>query len=196
MELISLVFIAIFAFLPILLWGYIFSYLDNSPLNAGRFVMGIVAGGISVIPVLYLKDILDSLHLASFNIFPLLALPDNTSALFFAFVFTVIVIALFIGLVSFGLFFSSTIQSLRTFWKNLFLLGLLGALYTLFHTLVEPLQFLDVGIRNGGVTFVDTVFDTFKLVLFYYLVIGVIEETSKHFSVVTSSVVMIDTVKK
>ncbi|MDP2104266.1 MAG: PrsW family glutamic-type intramembrane protease, partial [Candidatus Gracilibacteria bacterium] len=48
----------------------------------------------------------------------------------------------------------------------------------------------------GGVTIGGVVFGTLKLVLFYYLVIGIIEEASKHFSVLGSSLPSIDTIKK
>lgn len=72
MEIFSLILIAIITFLPILLWGYIFSYLDNSPLGARRFGLGIIAGAISVVPVLFMKEIMDFVSLVHWNIFPLL----------------------------------------------------------------------------------------------------------------------------
>lgn len=77
MEFLSLIPIAIITFLPILMWGYIFSYLDNSPLGAHRFGMGILAGAISVVPVLFLGDIMTFTDLGRWNVFPLLLQGDN-----------------------------------------------------------------------------------------------------------------------
>lgn len=58
MEIFSLIPIILITFFPILIWGYIFSYLDNSPLSGKRFAIGIIAGSISVLPVLFMTDIL------------------------------------------------------------------------------------------------------------------------------------------
>lgn len=73
MELLSLIPIIAIAFFPILLWGYMFSYLDNSPLGARRFGIGIIAGALSVVPVLFMSDIMALTDLMRWNVFPLLA---------------------------------------------------------------------------------------------------------------------------
>lgn len=72
MEILSLIAIAVITFFPILMWGYIFSYLDNSPLGARRFGLGIVAGALSVVPVLFMSDMMAFADLIHWNIFPLL----------------------------------------------------------------------------------------------------------------------------
>lgn len=74
MELFTLIPIIIITFIPILLWGYIFSYLDNSPLGIHRFGLGILAGALSVIPVLFMSDLLVFSNFTTWNIFPLLLL--------------------------------------------------------------------------------------------------------------------------
>lgn len=89
MELFSLIPIIIITFLPILIWGYIFSYLDNSPLGARRFGLGIIAGALSVVPVLFMSDIMVFSHLTSWNIFPLLVSSSNEIGLLFSLLITI-----------------------------------------------------------------------------------------------------------
>ena len=47
-----------FVFLPVLFWGYVFSYLDNRPLSANRFFIGVASGAMSVLPIVYSREIL------------------------------------------------------------------------------------------------------------------------------------------
>ena len=68
--------------------------------------------------------------------------------------------------------------------------------FYLFHLFVFPLNIGESLLTGGGVTIAWVVFGTLKLVLFYYIIIAIIEETSKHFSVLTSSLPRIDSVKK
>lgn len=89
MEIFSLIPIIIITFFPILLWGYIFSYLDNSPLGARRFGLGILAGAISVVPVLFMKDIMTFTGFESFNIFPLLLTHDRPIQLILSIIVTI-----------------------------------------------------------------------------------------------------------
>lgn len=196
MELLSLFFIAVITLLPILLWGYIFSYLDNSELNTKRFLIGIVAGAISVVPVLYLSDFLSFLSFDAFNIFPLLARTGEAFSIMSAFAIMIALIALVIFCISFGIFFDATRQSSGLLLKNALIIVALGFGFALFQELLSSLSLFETPLKNGGVTLGNTTYDTVKLVLFYYLVIGIVEEASKHFSMVTSSVSAMDSVKK
>jgi len=49
-------FLIIWASIPIILWGYLFSYFDERILNRKKFGLWIFAGIISVFPVLFLKE--------------------------------------------------------------------------------------------------------------------------------------------
>ncbi|HRI35986.1 MAG TPA: hypothetical protein PK765_02740 [bacterium] len=49
---------AILAFVPVLFWGYLFSYYDSSPASARRFLLGLVFGGTAIALVLSLDSIL------------------------------------------------------------------------------------------------------------------------------------------
>jgi len=48
---------------------------------------------------------------------------------------------------------------------------------------------------SGGVVFGDVIFNSFKLIVFYYLLVAFIEEASKHFNFLQSSVLQIKSIK-
>lgn len=196
MELLSLIPIIIIAFLPILIWGYVFSYLDNSPLGARRFGLGIIAGAISVVPVLFMSDIMKLGGLASLNIFPFLVQGGNTIGLLTSLLVTLGLIAGSIFVFSLGIFSVNIPKISGTFLRNTCIILLVGVLFSFFHLILFGLDIFDRPLANGGVTLGGAVFGTLKLVLFYYIIIALIEETSKHFSVLTSSLPSIDSVKK
>lgn len=56
------------------------------------------------------------------------------------------------------------------------------------------MNFWDFSIEEP-LLFWNIVFDTFKLIIFYYLIVAFIEETSKHFNFLQSSVFYIKTIK-
>ncbi len=196
MEVLSLIPIVIITFLPILIWGYVFSYLDNSPLGSRRFAIGILAGALSVVPVLFMQEIMTSLHLESWNIFPLLAQGNEYWTLGLSLMITIGMIALCIFLFSLGIFSQSINKVWKVFMGSTGILFLLWVLFTLMHLVLFPLGIFESPLSNGGVTMGWVVFGTLKLVFFYYIVIALIEEASKHFCVVTSSLPNIDSVKK
>lgn len=187
--------IATFVFFPILLWGYIFSYLDNSPLNTRRFLIGIFAGAISVVPVLFLNDIMSSGFLQSFNIFSTISSHPSSIAVLLSYGVTILSISIFILVACLALFFESLQTGFATFAKNSAFIISFGVIYSLLATLFPSMSSLSRPIQDavsvGGATF-----GTLGLVLSYYVLIGVIEETSKHLSVIGSSFMEIDSVKK
>lgn len=73
----------LFAFFPILFWGYAFSYLDNSPLNARRFLLGLLSGGAALAAILGIDRVFTTLSLYSLNPFLQVSTPlDGISAFF------------------------------------------------------------------------------------------------------------------
>ncbi|OIP52199.1 hypothetical protein AUK10_03960 [Candidatus Gracilibacteria bacterium CG2_30_37_12] len=196
MEIFSLIPITIITFLPILLWGYIFSYLDNSPLGARRFGLGIIAGAISVVPVLFMNDIMTFANLVHWNIFPLLITSGNETGIMLSLFVTIGLIAVSIFTFSLGLFSLYIGKVWRIFLRNTSIILFIGVLFTLFHLILFKLDIFNAPLSGGGVTIAGTVFGTLKLVLFYYIIIAIIEESSKHFSVLSSSFPYIDSVKK
>lgn len=139
MHIFSLIIIALVAFLPILLWGYIFSYMDNSPLNARRFAIGILAGALSVVPVLFMGEVFASLSLTSWNIFPLLIHGDNFFQLGFSSLLTILGIASIIGIFSFGFFFVNIGKTAGIYIKNTLILLFFVLFFALFHAVIFPL---------------------------------------------------------
>ncbi|MDD5376533.1 MAG: PrsW family glutamic-type intramembrane protease [Candidatus Gracilibacteria bacterium] len=196
MEILSLIPIIIITFFPILMWGYIFSYLDNSPLGARRFGLGIVAGAISVVPVLFMSDMMAFADLVHWNVFPLLAIRGNEIELAASLLMTIGIIAISVFVFSLGFFSLSIGKVWKTLIRNTGILFLIGILFSFFHFLLFSLDIFEAPLANGGITIAGVVFGTLKLVLFYYVVIAIIEETSKHFCVLTSSLPFIDSVKK
>ena len=196
MEIVSLILIIIIAFLPILIWGYIFSYLDNSSLNAQRFGIGILAGALSVVPVLFLSDIMSAINMSHLNIFPLLIEKNQTMHILLSLIVTIVMIAISIFIFSFGFFSKNIAKSIKILLKNTFILTLLWVGFALLHLLLFQIDIFNNTLSNGGVTLQNTAFNTLKLVFFYYVIIAIIEEVSKHFCVITSSVTAVDSIKK
>lgn len=149
MELFSLIPIAIITFLPILLWGYVFSYLDNSPLGARRFGLGIIAGALSVLPVLFMNDIILSANLVRWNIFPLLVQGNGEMELTISLLVTIGLIAISIFVFSMGIFSLNIVQVWKTFIKNTLIVLLIGMLFSLFHLVLFKLHIFEAGLTNG-----------------------------------------------
>gem|GEM_PF-6694043 len=149
MEFVSVIIIALVAFFPILLWGYIFSYMDNSQLNARRFAIGILAGALSVVPVLFMGDIFSNLSLTSWNIFPLLIHGENLFQLSLSAILTLLGIASVIGIFSFGFFFVNIGKTAGIYIKNTLILLFFVFFFALFHALVFPLGLWNNPLSNG-----------------------------------------------
>jgi RsiW-degrading membrane proteinase PrsW (M82 family) len=196
MELLPLIPIIVIAFIPILMWGYIFSYLDNSALGIRRFGLGIFAWALSVVPVLFMSNIMDLTHLTIWNIFPFLLHWNNYTNLTISLMVTLGVISGSIFIFSMGLFSPYANNIWKTYIQNTLLVFFIGGIFAVFHTILMSLNIFESPLENGWVTVSWVVFGSLKLVLFYYLVIAIIEEVSKHFCVLTSSLTFIDSVKK
>ncbi len=196
MEVLSLIPIIIITFVPILIWGYIFSYLDNSNLSAQRFGIGILAGALSVVPVLFLSDMMSFVNMTHLNIFPLLLESNQTMRILSSLVLTIGIVALSVFAFSLGLFSSSIAKSIKILLQNALILCVLWIWFSLMHLVLFQANFFNTPLSNGWVTIGGIIFGTLKLVFFYYVIIAIIEEVSKHFCVITSSISAIDSVKK
>lgn len=109
---------------------------------------------------------------------------------------TIGVIAVSIFVFSLGFFSLNMAKVWRILLRNTNILLFIGVLFTLFHLILFKLDIFNAPLSSNGVTMAGTVFGTLKLVLFYYIIIAIIEESSKHFSVLSSSFPYIDSVKK
>ncbi|MDP2090078.1 MAG: PrsW family glutamic-type intramembrane protease [Candidatus Gracilibacteria bacterium] len=195
-DIIIFILLVLISFFPIVLWAYIFSYIDNNPLNKKRFIVGIVGGVLSVVPILYLDKFLDIFDFKILNIFYYVS---NIKGLFSSFEFGISLSLFLLFLVFFSLliggFFNKFGKVSKVYFKNIlvfliFILFLTLGVY-LFSVLFSSINL----VISDPVYFGDIVFNSFKLIVFYYLLVAFIEETSKHFNFLQSSVLYIDTVK-
>lgn len=173
------------ALIPIMIWGYLFSYFDWNDFNRKRFFLWIFAWSISVFPVLYLWDIIDELWLNVLNIFQKVYDINNFLDIWNIF------ISLFLILILLSL--TPFLINLSKMSKNTFNLILKNFLiFTLFLVWFSVLFFLIKYFFSIFSTFdfeISTypefwkiAFNSFLLVIFYYLLIWFLEELSKFLS--------------
>lgn len=189
--------LALISFFPIVIWAYIFSYIDNASLNKKRFFVGVIWWALSVIPILYLDKLLEIFNFKYLNIFyyvsevkwVLTSLEFWLSMSLFLFI---------IVLFSFLLWwiFSKFKSVLKIYLKNI-LVFLIFILLLSFSIYLLDIIFsrIDFSISEK-VAFWDILFNSFKLIIFYYLIVAFIEETSKHFNFLQSSVLYINSIKE
>ena len=189
--------LAMISFFPIVIWAYIFSYIDDNPLNKKRFIVGVIWWSLSVIPILYLDKLLEIFNFQYINIFYYIS---QVKWLFSSFEFWVSLslFLLIIVLFSFILwwFFHKFKGIFKIYFKNIlvflsfiFFLSLIVFIFTiLFSNIDLPI--------SEPVYFWNIIFNSLKLIIFYYLIVAFIEETSKHFNFLQSSVLQINTIKE
>lgn len=171
-----------FTFLPIVFWGYIFSYIDSTLANRRRFFFGIIAGGISTLPILLLGKY--GWELKGINIFATISQFDISQTFSLLLWLSSIILLVSASGTFLWIFQKSIQEQVLTIIKNIlfFFLGILF-LWGIFCLLVGFFSVFPSGnfSLSDGVSLGDFVFNSLKLVIFYYLVIGFIEEASKHF---------------
>lgn len=203
MEIIYTLLIVIISFLPILLWGYIFSYFDNSSANRFRFFIGLWAWVLSVFPILYLPDLLNQSSLSFMNMFYFIYNLKDTSWIFSFFTsisffsFILLLFSFAIGLFVlkkslnfkqiFSLYFKNALLFLVFLWFISFLIFLLNFIFSAIPSFT--LKTLD------WVHFWDIFFNSLKLIIFYYIIVWIIEELSKYLSFFSSSFLYIKSVQ-
>jgi RsiW-degrading membrane proteinase PrsW (M82 family) len=195
-DIIIYIILAMISFFPIVIWAYIFSYIDDNAINKKRFFVWILWWALSVIPILYLDNILDVFNFQYINIFYYVS---QIKSLFTSFEFW-ISLSLFmfiIVLFSFLLwwFIAKYREISKIYLKNIFVF-LLFILFLSFFVFIFNILFSAVNLSiSNPISFWNIVFDSFKLVVFYYLLVSFIEETSKHFNFLQSSVLHIKSIK-
>lgn len=178
-DLFLIILITIIAFIPISLWGYFFGYIDNNNFNKKRFFLGILAWWISVFPVLYLWDIIDSFSLDVLNIFQ--SVYDfSLLEVFLSF----LSLFLIFSIIPFFFFYSPpySIKKFEIFIKRFLLFFLYFIIISLWFYLVNFL-FNKFNLFSWDIDFTvsfwNIVFNSLKLIVFYYFIIWIIEEVSK-----------------
>ena len=190
------IILALISFFPIVIWAYIFSYIDDNPLNKKRFFVGVLWWAIAVVPILHMDKILEILDFKYLNIFYFVS---EIKWLFTSLEFwiSMSLFLLIIVLFSFLLwwFINRFKEISKIYFKNILVflvfIWLLSVTIFILNILFSKIDF---AISNP-INFGNIIFDSFKLIVFYYLLIAFIEESSKHFNFLQSSVLSINSIK-
>jgi len=182
-EIFTYIFLGIGIFIPIILWSYIFSFVDNSLLNKKRFLYGVLAWGISVIPILYMDNLLSYLQLKDLSVFKnIYILLDIHSYIYLLFSF--IVIIFFMYIYSIFTTFLYRKNTLKIFIQNFYSYGILIFFLLGFFFLLQVFFQLFPSVNifiSKSIYFEWYIYNSLKLVIFYYIIIAFIEESSKYF---------------
>jgi RsiW-degrading membrane proteinase PrsW (M82 family) len=190
------IILVLISFFPIVIWAYIFSYIDDNPLNKKRFFVGVIWGALSVVPILYMDKILEVLNFKYLNIFYfvsqikwfLTSLEFWLSMSLFLFIIVLFSFLLWWFAHKFREIFKIYVKNILVF---LVFIWLLTVAIFLLNILFSKVDF----IISESIVFGDIVFNSLRLIIFYYLLVAFIEESSKHFNFLQSSALSIKSIK-
>lgn len=189
----SLFFIIIISFLPILVWAYIFSYIDWNSLNKKRFLIGISAWIIGVLPIIFYKEIF-----SFFQLQKLLLVFDDFN--FFYFLLLILIFFLFIIIISFlfSFFIKSKNKTLPYYKLKSFLSFCVFSI--LFLSLVYLVfcvwNFSQIWVVKNNLSLSWLWISSFLVLVFYFLFISLVEEFSKYIWFLGTSFDYISSIKK
>ncbi len=195
-KIITIILLSFISLIPILIWGYVFSYIDNTKFNKTRFFVWIFWWGISVIPILYLDKIIENSSFSILNIFHYISKLNSFENLI-NFVISLSLFTFLIAWIAF-IFVSWLNRSKETLY--LYLKNILIFIAFIIVLSFIILFFSKLNLWNSKVietlSFWNTIFDSIKLIFFYYVIVAFIEETSKHFNFIQTSSSKIKTIDK
>jgi len=193
----NIILIILISFIPIVFWGYIFSGMEEKNLNKKRFLMWIVAWALSVLPILYMDNIIKYIKILTIDFFEKATEISNfiTSLEFSVSLWIFTFILVFVSFLV-NLLFIKKSEIIREFFKNflifLFFIFIIWSLFYTLNFLWNNFWILNSNIENqNNIYFWNTIFNTFKLIIFYYILVAFIEETSKHFNFLGISILNI-----
>mgnify|MGYP001942352682 CR=1 FL=1 len=190
------IILALISFFPIVIWAYIFSYIDDNPLNKKRFFVWVLWWGLSVVPILHMEKILNIIDIKYFNTFYFASqIKDFLTSM--QFWISLALFLLVIVLFSFLLwnFFLRFKEILKIYIKNILVfLVFIAWISVIIFGFNYLLNFINFEIEQW-INFWNIVFNSLKLIVFYYFIVAFIEEASKHFNFIQSSVLEIDSIK-
>jgi RsiW-degrading membrane proteinase PrsW (M82 family) len=194
----TILIIIFWASIPIILWGYLFSYFWEGMQERKKFFLWIFAWIVSVFPVLILKEFWTQFQEIGINIFTYIANLANFQNYFWAFVSLCILLFL-VSVFPFLISFQNNYKLRgKIFWRNLLIFGwffiVLLWIFFLGEKFFDIFSGLDVPVEKN-LSVWDVVFNSLKLVLFYYCIIALIEELSKFFCFKYSKYFSITSVK-
>lgn len=184
-EILSILMIIIISFIPILLWGYFFWYIDNDNFNKKRFFVWILAWSISVIPVLYLGDFINSFNIDILNIFLVIHSFSDFAWVFKLFL-SFLSLLFLLSFLPYIIFYVIPVskEKIKIYFYRFLIFSLYFLIFSFWfyflNILFENINFLQINTQVE-LSFWDVIFNSFKLVIFYYLLIAILEEVSKFF---------------
>lgn len=162
------------ASVPVVIWGYVFSYYDGVVFRLHKFVYGGIAGAVSIVPILYAAQIYEY---ASFTGFLTVlsrmgnSLPEFVGAFLASFWVPVGVFLVFLLAFSFSNLLKLRYTLFRVVGMILatsVVLGLLAKFFPVF--------------GRGELTIQGNVFMTLSSIILVYVFVALLEETMKHVS--------------
>lgn len=192
--------IIIFSFIPIMLWGYIFSSLNNTKNSKKMFLVWIFAWMISVLPILYFSDLINYFWIWFANIFEKITSITWINSLIWLNLATSFIIII-LSIIPFLVFWYKNInkEKIYIFLKNtlifLFFAFIISLSIYFLNSIFENLWIFSTK-KEFNISFWDIIFNSIKLVIFYYIIIWLIEELSKFFCFNYSSILKINSIKK
>ncbi len=190
----NIILIILISFIPIVFWAYIFSSMQEEKLSKKRFIVWVFSWIISVVPILYMDKIIEFVKLNSLNFFDR---ASNIWNLFSSlnFGFSLSLFLLFIVVISFiaqKLIRKNKwllVSYLRNFILFIFFIIIISFVFYLINLLSWQFSFLNNPLEySWNIYFWNTIFNTIKLIIFYYVLVAFIEEASKHFNFVWISI--------
>jgi RsiW-degrading membrane proteinase PrsW (M82 family) len=195
-TILTIIWLSIVSLIPIVIWGYIFSYIDWVELSRKRFIVGIIWWILSVVPIITMWKYLENSNFNFLNIFEKVT---EVSDISWFFNFNISLILFLFILVWFAFIGISWTQKSRkvliVYLKNILIFSIFTIFIALFIFIFSLTWIWSWEIENS-VNFWTISFNTLKLVIFYYILIAFIEESSKHFNFLQSSVLQIKTVQE
>jgi len=198
----NILLIIFISFIPVIFWAYIFSNIDENPINKKRFLIWIISWWLSVVPILYMDSIIEFIKLKNLNFFNLAYnIKDLFSSLNFSFWLSLFLMIILILSWILAFMIKKNINILRTYIKAIFIFLLFILLiWVIFYSIdlfSSYFIFLNYDIwESKNIYFWETVFSTIKLIIFYYIIVAFIEEATKHFNFIWTSILDIRNVNE
>ena len=186
--------------IPTIVWGYIFSYQEEWFLSKRRFFIWVISWWFSVLTVLLFQKLL--IHFNNPIINPFSSLWNfpkfsilNLSSLFFT-SFVILSFCLLFWILLFNKKTRENFKVIKSFLKNSFVFTwiLISLILWIFYVF-DLLPNLNFNI-NWWINFEWISFNTIKLVIFYYIIVALIEELSKYWLFISWNLSKRDLVKR
>ncbi len=197
MNIFLYIILGLISFFPIVIWAYSFAFISDNPLNKKRFLFWILGWALSVFPILYLDKIIDFFW--SFNLLNVFLIVSKIKTFFSSLEFFVSLSIILVIIILFSLIFWKILFKNKWVFKIYFKNFLVFLAFIFFLSLAVffsnfLLKIIDFPISET-ISFGNIVFNTFRLIIFYYLIVAFIEESSKHFNFLGSSALEIKSIK-